>query len=174
MGPRATIGHATVCKDLEYLCLGEYASIGRLNWITGYPKTGAQYQQEDNRRAELILERHAAVTGRHLLDCTNSIHIGQFATVGGVRSTILTHSIDLKASRQASRPVTIGDYCFVSTCCVVLGGSTLPNHSVLAAHSLLNKQLVDSYVLYGGTPARPIDQLPHDLGYFTRQKGCVV
>ena len=51
----------------------------------------------------------------------------------------MTHSIDLAAGRQASAPVVIGEYGFVGTNCVLLGGSVLPERCVLGAKSLLNK-----------------------------------
>ena len=46
--------------------------------------------------------------------------------------------------------------------------------SVLAAGSVLAKDFYDEYVLYGGVPAKPIKNLPHDAAYFIRKKGFVV
>jgi acetyltransferase-like isoleucine patch superfamily enzyme len=174
MGAYATVGHFTVCKGLERLCLEGYALIGRLTWITGYPKTGAAYRQAVNRRSELILRRHAAVTHRHFLDCTDVSHIGAFATITGYRTQFLTHSIDLRKSQQGARPVKIGDYCFMGTGCVILGGAELPNFSILRACSLLNKPFTQTYALYGGTPARLIRSLPTDYQYFCREIGFVL
>ena len=39
-------------------------------------------------------------------------------------------------ANATAAPITIGDYCFVGTNCVLLGGSVLPSYSVLAAKSL--------------------------------------
>jgi acetyltransferase-like isoleucine patch superfamily enzyme len=75
--------------------------------------------------------------------------------------------------RQSSAPVTIGDYAFVGTDCVLLGGSSLPDHSVLGAKSLLNKQYSEPFWLYAGNPARPVNRLSEDMGYFRRQVGFV-
>ena len=174
MGAGARIGHLTVCRGLSLLKMGEKSSIGNLNWITGFPAGDPAFFSADvGRRPELILGDQSAVTNRHLLDCTNSIKIGRFTTFAGVRSQILTHSIDLHECRQASKPVLIGDYCFVGTGCVVLGGSILPDYSVLGAGSILNKQYADPYFLYAGNPARPIKQLPKEMAYFTRSTGFV-
>lgn len=171
----ASIGHMTVCKGLSLLYLGQHASIGRGNWITGFPVEGARHFISDSeRRPELVVGAHTAITNRHLLDCTNAVTIGKFTTLAGFQSQILTHSIDLEQNRQASAPVRIGDRCFVGTNCVLLGGSTLPDHSVLGAKSLLNKSFTESHTLYGGVPARALKKLAPDLAYFHRPEGFVV
>ena len=169
------IGHFTVCKNIALLQLKERASIGRGNWITGFPLHGSpHFATETNRQPQLILGEHSAITHRHLIDCTNSIRIGQFTTVAGFRSQILTHSIDLRRNQQVSIPVQIGDYCFVGTNCVLLGGSILPDYSVLGAKSLLNKAFKESHMLYAGIPAKPIESVSSDCEYFRRKQGFVV
>jgi hypothetical protein len=169
------IGHLTVCKAIDLLHLKSHASIGRGNWITGFPLGSSRhFAEEKDRRPELILGEHSAITHRHLIDCTNSVVIGRFTTMAGFQSQILTHSIDLERNRQASSPVRVGDYCFIGTNSVLLGGSVLPDFSVLGAKSLLNKSFVDSYQLYGGVPARPIKQLSPEWQYFRRNEGFVV
>jgi hypothetical protein len=123
----ARIGHLTMCKSIDLLQLGESASIGNLNWITGYPSDlPGHFEHQPERRPELILGRDSAITNRHLVDCTASVKIGSFATFAGFASQLLTHSINLQTNRQEAYPITIGDYCFVGTNCVLLGGSALP------------------------------------------------
>jgi acetyltransferase-like isoleucine patch superfamily enzyme len=175
MEEHTSIGHLTVCKNLDLVHLKQHASIGRGNWITGFP-TGTDskhFRSEPERRAELILEQHAAVTNRHLIDATNRVIIGRFATFAGFASQILTHTIDIVEGRQSSKPVTIGAYAFVGTSCVILGGSALPDYSVLGAKSLLNDAYIETHQLYGGVPAKPIKSLPKDAAYFTRDTGFV-
>ena len=174
MDAGARIGNLTVCKGISLLKMGERSSIGNLNWITGFPAGDRSFFSADvGRRPELILGAESAVTTRHLLDCTDSVRIGKFATFGGARSQMLTHSIDLYECRQSSKPISIGEYCFVGTGSVLLGGSALPDYSVLGASSLLNKQYADPYFLYAGNPARPIKQLPKEMAYFMRSTGFV-
>lgn len=171
MGPRSQILHMTVCKGLDKIEMGEDATIGRLNWITGFPapsKPGQHFSQQPDRRSELILAEGAAITNRHLVDCTNSVTIGKFGVIGGYRCQVMTHAVDMMANLQSSAPVSIGAYCLVSTSCVILGGSSLPDYSILSACSLINKPLTETYTLYGGVPARALKSLPHDLGYFVR------
>jgi len=169
------IEHLTVCKNIDLLHLKSHASIGRANWITGFPPGSSHhFAKEKDRRPELIVGEHAAITHRHFIDCTNSVVIGKFTTMAGFQSQIVTHSIDIEKNRQASSPVRIGDYCFIGTNCVLLGGSALPDYSVLGAKSLLNKGFTESHQLYGGVPAEPIKKLSPDCQYFQRSEGFVV
>ena len=170
----SNIGHLTVCKGLTLLQMGEHAIIGRGNWITGFPEASSKhFKQESDRRPQLIMAEHSAVTNQHLIDCTNEVSVGAFATFGGFRSQILTHSIDLAISKESSAPIFIGKYCFVGTDCVLLGGSSLPDYCILGAKSLLNKKYSESFWLYAGSPATPVKRLPPDLAYFARQIGAV-
>ena len=170
----ASIGHLTLCKNISLLHLKAHSSIGRGNWITGFPLGRSRhFAEETDRQPRLIVGEHSAITHRHLIDCTNSVTIGKFTTFAGFQSQILTHSIDLERNRQASAPVHIGNYCFVGTNCVLLGGSALPDYCVLAAKSLLNKSYSETHQLYAGVPAKSVQQLSPELPYFRRTEGFV-
>jgi acetyltransferase-like isoleucine patch superfamily enzyme len=174
MEENSRIGHLTLCKNIDLLHLGANAIIGQLNWITGFPSGDSRhFAHQVDRRPELILEPHAGISSRHLIDCTARVRIGAFATLAGFRSQLITHSIDLEAGRQSSEPIEIGEYCFVGTDSVILGGSSLPHHSVLGAKSLLNKKWDTPFQLYGGVPAKPLKELPREMEYFRRKEGFV-
>ncbi len=174
MGPNSTIGTFTVCKGLGLVHLKDNAVIGKGNWVTGHPSCESKhFAHQRDRRPELILGEHSSITNRHFIDCTSTVTIGAFSVFAGLRSQILTHSVDFEHCRQSSAPIAIGEYCFVGTDCVLLGGSSLPDHSVLGAKSLLNSQNSEPYWLYAGTPARPVKRLAEDLAFFTRKVGFV-
>jgi acetyltransferase-like isoleucine patch superfamily enzyme len=174
MAAGARIDHLSVVKGLDNLLMGECASIGRLNWISGYPSgRPPHFAHQHDRRPELDLGAHAAITNRHIVDCTDRISIGAFATVAGFRSQLLTHSINLETCRQEARPISIGAYCFVGTACTVLGGANLPDYCVLGAHSLLNKSFSETHRLYAGVPAEQRRELSPHLAYFKRKTGVV-
>lgn len=169
------IGHLTVCKNIALLHLKAHVIIGNGNWITGFPRGGARhFAHEQDRQPQLVIGEHSAMTHRHFIDCTNAVTIGRFTTFAGTQSQILTHTIDLEQNRQSSRPVAIGNYCFVGTNSVLLGGSALPDYSVLGAKSLLNKSFAETHQLYAGVPAKPVKALPNDLKYFNRSEGFVI
>jgi acetyltransferase-like isoleucine patch superfamily enzyme len=174
MGENSRIGHLTVCRGMNLIKLAESAVIGNLNWVVGLPIDDKSFYSDDpHRRSDLILDAHAAITSRQMIDCSNTIHVGRFSIVAGCGSQILTHSVDIERSRQASKPVRIGDYCFVGTGSILLPGSELPDYSILGAGSVLTKAYTEKYCLYGGVPARAVKALPSDLGYFLRKTGFV-
>ncbi|HYJ05243.1 MAG TPA: hypothetical protein VEX43_08915 [Chthoniobacterales bacterium] len=168
------IGHLTLCKNIDLLHLGAHAIVGQLNWITGFPSGASRhFAHQPDRHPELIIENHAGISSRHLIDCTARVRIGAFATIGGFRSQLLTHSIDFEAGRQTAEPIEIGEYSFTGTNSVILGGSILPHHSVLGAQSLLNKKWDEPYRLYAGVPAKPLKELSPEMEYFRRPEGFV-
>lgn len=171
----ARIGHFNVAIHLDKMIIGENATIARGNWITGFPTgTSSQHFVHDkNRISELVLGRESAITKNHHLDCTNSIHIGDFVTIAGYRSQFLTHSIDIYEGRQDSHPIRIGNYCFISTGVIALGGSSLPDYSVLGAGAVLNKEYDATHKLYAGVPAKPVKDIVPTAKYFLREKGFV-
>lgn len=174
LGRGARIGHLNMIKGLELVSIGEQSIIGNLNWITAFPKIESKhFAHQPDRRPRLLVGAHAAITHRHLIDCTAEVSIGSFTTFAGFQSQILTHSIDISESRQSSEPVSIGDYCFVGTNCVILGGSKLPDRSVLGAKSLLNKPHAEPLRLYAGVPSRLISELSPAHKYFNRQQGFI-
>jgi acetyltransferase-like isoleucine patch superfamily enzyme len=171
----ASIGHLTVCKGLERVALGAHASIGRLNWISAYPLGhGPHFAHLPNRRPQLLVGRHAAITHRHIIDCTERVTIGEFTTIAGYRTQILTHSIELEECRQGAKPVCVGAYSFVGTACTLLGGAVVPDHSIVGANALLNKEYTESYRLYGGVPAKAVAELDPQMKYFSRTTGYII
>jgi acetyltransferase-like isoleucine patch superfamily enzyme len=175
MGPGARIDHFTVAIRLDRIHMAENAFIGRNNWITGFPTNGNSFhfKHQEDRRAELTMGDSASITKNHHLDCTNLIHIGRFSTIAGYNSQLLTHSIDVMENQQSSAPIYIGDYTFVGTNVVILGGARLPNFSVLGAKSLLNKDFTSHWTLFGGVPAKALQEIPKSAKYFSRSEGFV-
>ena len=176
MAAGSRIDALTVAINLDLLELGEMASIGRGNWITGFPSgtDSLHFAHQPDRCGELLLGDHAAITKNHHFDCTNRVTIGPFTTIAGYHSQLLSHSIDLQHNRQHSEPISIGAYCFVGSNCVILGGSVLPDQCVLGALSLLNKPLSETRCLYGGQPARRLKPIDPNAAYFSRSNGFVV
>ncbi|MCK4788938.1 MAG: hypothetical protein KAV87_34675, partial [Desulfobacteraceae bacterium] len=113
-------------------------------------------------------------TSRHFMDCNGGIYIGDFATVAGIRSQFLTHSIDVYKNRQHAESITIGKYCFVGTGCILLPGSTLPDYSILGAGAIWTKNFDEPGFLYAGNPAKKVKKLVlGEVPYFTRQQRIV-
>ncbi|MDP7187816.1 MAG: acyltransferase [Candidatus Poseidoniia archaeon] len=171
----SVIGSLTVVKGISLLQLDEKSILGSLNWVSGFPLVESKHFDLDaSRNPKLHIKCHGAVTSRHIIDCTDSVTIGRFATFAGFRSQILTHSINLKQARQRCSPVEIGDYCFIGTRSVLLPGAKVPSKSILAAGSVLSETLVEEGGLYGGVPARLIKKLElNEYPYMNRTEGYI-
>lgn len=175
MDSGARIGNLNVCKTIRMLKMKENSVISTMNWITaGAPQNSKRFfNQRPDRNSLLSLGHHASITLRHIIDCTDKVEIGCFATIAGYNSQIITHSINLIEAKQSCSPILIGDYCMVGTNCVILPGAILPNYCVLGASSLLNKELTQEYALYGGVPVKFIKKITPDISYFTRKTGYI-
>lgn len=169
------IGHFNVAVHLDLVSIGKQSSMARANWITGFPTNtnSKHFSHQHDRKSYLIIGEHSAITKNHHIDCTNLIKIGSFVTIAGYSSQLLTHSINIELNIQDSKPIIIGDYCFVGTASTILGGAILPSYCVLGANSLLTKSFSLSYRLYGGNPAKEIKELPKESKYFNREVGFV-
>lgn len=175
MKAHSRIEHFTVAIHLDRIEMDENSSIGRNNWITGFPSgtSSKHFQHQTSRSSALKLGNNSSITKNHHLDCTNFLRIGNFSTIAGYDTQILTHSIDLFENVQDSKPIAIGDYTFIGTNSVILGGAVLPSHCVLGAKSLLNKDYYEEWKLYAGVPALPVKDIPNSAKYFSRSEGFV-
>jgi len=174
MGEESLIKTLTMIKGMSELTVAPRGRIGNLNWITGLPANDANFfRDEPDRLSALIVGEAASITNRHLLDCTNRITIGKFATIGGFRSQFITHSIDIGPNRQSSLPIEIGDYCFTGTGVILLKGAALGPRCVLGAGSMLRGRFFEEYKLVSGNPAKPVRDLDPSSSYFHRVQGRV-
>ncbi|MFV8374684.1 acyltransferase [Flavobacterium sp. GSP11] len=175
MKAHTKIGSLNVAVHLDVIEMDEFSIIGRSNWITGFSTKVASkhFGHQINRSSSLVIGTHSAITKHHHIDCTSAITIGKFVTIAGYSSQLLTHSIDIFENIQDSYPISIGDYCFVGTNVVILGGACLPSYSVLGAKSLMNKPYSEEHALYAGVPAKFVKKIERNAKYFTRAVGYV-
>lgn len=173
LGTGARIAAGNVIINLELLELGSNARIGRFNWISGARKNGMVFSGLKERVSECRIGRDSAVTTRHFLDCSFGVSIGEFSTLAGLRSTVLSHSVDLEENRQAGAPVSIGDYCFIGSNCVILSGTCIEPRVVVGAGSVLIGKAYEAEHIYGGTPAKKIKPISDSAKYFKREVGFV-
>jgi serine acetyltransferase len=168
MAAGSSIGHGTVVKNMDDVILGEQARIGNLNWIYAIPRGHDSLAHESGRRIELILDREAVITRRHLLDCSNRIHLAEASRVVGYRSQLITHSFSMsRAPRLHTRAIAVGEHSLVGTGCILLGGASLPAYSALGAGSTLRTAFTEKYGLYSGVPAALVSHIARDSPFFT-------
>lgn len=165
----ATIGHLNVGIHLALIHMEEDCTICQKNWITGFPiNNKTNFQNFTNRRPYLIMKKDSAITRNHMIDCTDTVTIGAYTSVGGYGTQILSHSTSLKYNRQGCAPITIGRNCFVGTRSIILPGSVLPDQSVLGAGAMMKGKFNESFALYGGVPAKFIQKMDDNYAFFHR------
>lgn len=175
IGKCSAIRNFTFVKNIDRVVLGDYSYILNLNWITGTNSYSTKhFTHIQDRKCELLLGNHSSLTSRHFVDCTGGVRIGNYTTVGGAQSQILTHYIDPYECRQTCASIEIGNYCFVGTKVLLLPGSGLPDYSILGGGAVLTKKQSVSRMLYAGNPAGPKKDLSDlTVRYFDREKGAV-
>lgn len=163
MGPTSRIGDFNLVQGLLCLSLEEGAALGHRNVIKADP-----CPNDDPMACLLTLDRHAAITSLHEIDCSGGVVVGAFATVAGWSSSLL--SGDESGCHSSVRSITIGDYCFIGTASVLLAGARVPPHCVVMANStVIADEGLSEGCLIGGVPAKMIREIDKDGGYFQRQ-----
>ena len=171
MGEQSRIHNFVICRPIDDLIMCADSGIASFTYITGFPSGGQYFSHVENRRCELVLGRSAGITSRHFIDCNGGVYVGDFSTVAGIRTQLLTHSIDIYHNRQDAKPISIGRYCFIGTGCILLPGTAVPDYSILGAGSVLTKHYEDPGMLYAGNPAVGIKRLNiEEIPYFHRTK----
>lgn len=174
MSEGSSIGHFSFVRNVEFVTLHSYSKIGSFNWIYGFVIEGSKhFVNELTRKSSLTLKMHSSVTSRHTIDCTNLVEIGEFSTIAGFYTQILTHGIDISHNIQSSKPVIIGSYCMVGSGSIITKGSVLPKGTILAAGSVFRGSPSDEYCLYSGVPAECVKRLDENSKYYLRDKGSV-
>lgn len=169
MGPGAEIGHLNVAIHLEQIRMAKNTIISQRNWITGHPLSDkSEFQDCPNRKPQLIMDEGSAISKKHHIDCSDTVSIGRYTSIGGYNTQILTHSTSLKLNKQMCAPITIGHNCFIGTGSIILTGTSLPDCCVLGAGGVLQKSYTETHSLYGGVPARFIKKLDESYTFLTR------
>ena len=169
MGEGARIGHLNVAIHLELIQMDKNCSISQKNWITGFPLSNkSNFQDFPDRKPYLIMKEDSSITKQHHIDCTDMVIVGELTTIAGYGTQILSDSFSLEKNSQACAPIQIGHHCWVGTRSIILPGSVLPSQSVLGAGAVLQKKYTESFVLYGGVPAKFIKKMDETYEFFHR------
>lgn len=91
------------------------------------------------------------------------IAIGELSCIGkDVYLLTGSHDIDIPTFDLITRPITIGSGCWIATSSIVLPGITIGDYSVVAAGSVVCKQ-VENNTVVGGNPAKFIKKRILDI-----------
>jgi acetyltransferase-like isoleucine patch superfamily enzyme len=111
--------------------------------------------------SSLIIGDNTFISHHCILSSNSEVSIGKYSAIGPY-CVILDTDKNFKDPTTlirhqgfASEPIIISDDVWLGAFCVVTKGVTLGRHSVIAAHSVVTKD-VDSYTLNGGVPSKKI------------------
>ncbi|MDG6902228.1 MAG: acyltransferase [Nitrososphaerota archaeon] len=96
--------------------------------------------------------------GRASLYCTGGVKIGRNVNVSdGVVVITAKHDINSPKFEAAYEPITIGDWAWIATNAIILGGVTVGEGAVVAAGAVVTKD-IPPYSVVGGNPAKVIGE----------------
>jgi acetyltransferase-like isoleucine patch superfamily enzyme len=151
VGEHVRIGLLNVLRDLSNVWLDDYSLVESWNWVSAHPT----YQASDADCGTLFLGVRAKLGSRNYVDCSGTIIVRSFGTVGGQRCLLHTHEPDFRNDRQTVGRITVGRHAYVGSGAVLLKGAEVPDRSIVAAHSTMTAKSAQNGVpgLYAGTPA---------------------
>lgn len=118
--------------------------------------------------AEIILGDHVGVSGCQIV-CCSKIQVGEYSIIGP--NTILFDSEGHHYSEEtgwrvrhvrSGRPIRIGKKCFIGTDCIILSGVTIGDNCVVAAGSVVTRDIPAGHRAYGNPAVS--EPLPKILG----------
>lgn len=119
----------------------------------------------DSRKNFKFLEigDHVRILWDVIIDINDKVIIKDYAHVGA-RSSIITHydlgktPLGITEYPYESKPVTIGEGVAIAWNCIILHGSNIGNHSIIAVGSVLTGDVPELCVV-AGNPARPVKKI---------------
>jgi acetyltransferase-like isoleucine patch superfamily enzyme len=112
----------------------------------------------------LVIGNNLSISNSTIV-CTNKIEIGKFVFIGGDCKIWDTnfHSIEFQKRIQnddnpRTAPIKIKDNVFIGASSIILKGITIGKNSIIAAGSVVVKDIPDNEV-WGGNPAKKIKDL---------------
>lgn len=117
-----------------------------------------------SKGACLTIGEHSFIGRNTSLIVTNNVYFGKyvrFAYDSQLISTNFHYMADMEThvvKRMSNKGIVINDYCWIGNTSTIMNGTVLPEKSIVASHSLVNKDYsnLGSYPLIGGTPAKLI------------------
>ncbi|MCA1665456.1 MAG: hypothetical protein LC659_14525 [Myxococcales bacterium] len=151
LGRGAEVGFCNLLRGGDEIRLDAFAVVLRFNVLNSIPDNDAVTVTDPR----LLLGAGAYVVSGHRLDFTDRITLGKNVIVAGRNSSLWTHN------RQATRPITVGDFCYLGSEVRLAPGASLGPRSILAMGAVLAGEAPGAQ-LYGGVPARPVRDLTDD------------
>jgi acetyltransferase-like isoleucine patch superfamily enzyme len=140
---------------------GGYIAVGKFTRFEEGCRIAVISRKE--KRASLIIGAFSTIGARTLINVTEQIIIGDHCLIAWDCDIMDTdfhrlREIDYRASPPIAAPVHIGNNVWIGTRCIILKGVTIGDNSVIAAGSVVTRD-VPGNTLAGGNPARVIRRI---------------
>ncbi len=149
IGHRANVGHLNVFRGGDEINLGDRCEILRLNVVNSIVDPDVTNPTEPC----FSLGEGGTLTEGHKFDFTDRISIGAGTIVAGRHSSFWTHI------RQQTRPISIGNSCYIGSGVQCAPGSAIPNQSVVGMGAVVVDAFNAPDTLIAGVPARVVKNL---------------
>ena len=149
IGSGAQIRAFNIFRNVS-LEVGAESIIGSFNWVGA----ARGLSELPNFKGLLSLGQHSAINSRNYFDVSGGVIFGDFSDLAGVRSTFITHQIELSASIQTCNTIEIGNHTMIcSNSILVPGGTQIGNRCLFAMGSVIRAGNYPSGGFYAGMPA---------------------
>ena len=134
---------------------------GQCTWVVGF---------KVSQGAELMIGNRVSINYQNMISVARSVRIGDDTRVAAGVQIYDNISHPLSPSRrlrhesftlEESAPVVIGKNVWIGTRSIIMRGVTIGDHSVVAAGSIVTRD-VPSYTLVGGAPAKVLKDIEPD------------
>ena len=158
--PSVRFGKIGSFHDTEYISIGENCGFGDFICLTAWK----EYQGE-HFAPELTIGNNCNFGAYNHITCINRVEIGDNCLTGkwvtisdnnhGTTDFDTLHEAPIKRKLYTKGPVIIGNNVWIGDKATLLGGVTIGDGAVIAANSVVTKD-VPAYSVVGGNPARVI------------------
>ncbi len=171
LGNGVKIGNFNYFKNVKVLEMADGARIGgSFNWITASPFNDLGGEGFGILR----MQRSAGITGRHFLDLSDTITVGEETLIAGFNSTFWTHGMipdgNSRDGDSRNAPIVLGSRCYLGGQVIFLPGASLGDCSFVGSGAVVTKDFSGvSHVLVAGNPAQVRKTYSADARWFTTE-----
>lgn len=158
--PSVRFGKIGMLHDHEYISIGEKCSFQDYLYLTAWKE-----YQDEHFSPELSIGNNGNFGAFNHITCINKIQIGDNCLTGkwvtisdnnhGTTDFDTLHEAPVIRKLYTKGPVIIGNNVWIGDKATILGGVTIGDGAVIAANSVVTKD-VPAYCVVGGNPARVI------------------
>lgn len=130
LGRNTRIGKLNKIKNLLAFTTGENVKVKSKNDFLASAGNSPYRKYES-----FAIGNNSTVTSGHVIECADTITLGDFVIVGGINSQFWTHGFTNDKVRIQG-PITLGNHIYVGSSCMILPGITICDDVSLAAGTI--------------------------------------